>query len=83
MQLGVGGGLGVCSVYVNLSIMDEGVLVKTNPYKIEGRFIPTGVYLTNSRSLMLFSESMVFNNSLLQTIKQVCCVFTVLIYEFT
>ena len=33
-------GLGVCCVYVNSSIVDEGALVKTSLLHVEDRFIP-------------------------------------------
>ena len=36
LSKGVGGGLGVHSIYVNSLNMNEGALVETNPYKIEG-----------------------------------------------
>jgi hypothetical protein len=33
-------GLGIYNLYINLSTMDEGVVAKKIPYKIEGHFIP-------------------------------------------
>ena len=46
--------LGVCDVYVNSSIVDEGALGKTSHLHVEGRIIP--IY-PKSGSLKPFPES--------------------------
>jgi hypothetical protein len=49
-------GIGFRGVYVNSSIMNEGVLVKRNLLRVEDQNIPIDSHYTNLRSLMMFPK---------------------------
>lgn len=48
--------LGICGLYINSFIVDDGAPIKNDPYKIEGQFIPNSTSLDSIGILFLFLD---------------------------